>query len=233
MMTFPEDTIGQENETETDEDHVEFVVDEPDEETEGMTPLLGPDAYSPALRDAALRRIIALKKSTQAEWAGGEFLGLAVAAAAGIGKSGIPTDAARRERFVRIPGALRTIAAEAANGGDANGYFQRALSEVTTGEWTRACPEELMNVLRTFYLPVLDGQSMMTFTPDEKKSRSDALDEEASPCFRRDYASQALGRMVASNRDLCDALMSGEDLKAYFGEDSAAIFHTSALAGRR
>ncbi|XRB18673.1 hypothetical protein RI054_19g85190 [Pseudoscourfieldia marina] len=164
-------------------------------------------------RDAGAR-IIELAKDQTAIWAGGEFLGLAISAAAGLSKFGIGESPGRMQRFLRLRGSALTLAVEAVQSGDNHGMFQRALATITDAGWARRAEDghENTQVLRQYVLSVNDGKHLSMSCPEgsrlSPKQGKDSATLLAPECGR------VMGGILGSAPDVIAIMLAGVAMAA-------------------
>jgi tetratricopeptide (TPR) repeat protein len=107
---------------------------------------------------AASQRVITLYFSPNGNglWAGGEFLGMCMNCAAGVGKYGVPADEARSAEFMRLPRGVAAMATEVSQSQDNHGYYQKALARLSPQDWSTLKANDFVLVLRNYILAGMD-----------------------------------------------------------------------------
>ena len=80
-------------------------------------------------------RVLKFYDWTVGPWAGGEFLGLVLCAAAGVPKYGLPDSQEQFFRLVGRPGAVSALAREITDDGDRHCMIQEKLALLTPLQW--------------------------------------------------------------------------------------------------
>lgn len=116
-----------------------------------------------SLQKAASRRVIELYFSPNGNglWAGGEFLGMCMNCASGVGKYDVPLDKARTAEFMRMPNGIAAMAKEINQSNDEHAYYQQALTTFLPKDWASLEPADIVPVLRDYILIGMDEDSFL------------------------------------------------------------------------
>lgn len=109
------------------------------------------------LFEEACTRMIAISVDQEGSFAGGEFLGYALTAAAGVGKHGIPSCLENWNVFKHLDGSMGALAVELFQSGDSTGGIAERLNTVTPAEWSQKKADDVQNVLQNWILRKLNG----------------------------------------------------------------------------
>ena len=113
-----------------------------------------------ALAHETFARILALHSDDRGIWAGGEFIGLCLTVAAGIGKYGYARAPHRTREFLRTPGGITGLAQEIVQSGDQTEVLQDALKDLTPQDWAQASPEDIHVLMEGYLFASMDGEVM-------------------------------------------------------------------------
>jgi hypothetical protein len=89
-------------------------------------------------------------------WAGGEFIGMCMNAASGLGKYGLQPDPARTKAFMSLTGGVAALAKEIGASNDDNNVYQKAISTLSPEDWALKDTFDIANVLREYICYGLD-----------------------------------------------------------------------------
>jgi len=112
----------------------------------------------PALATETLTRVMELLADSRGLWAGGEFIGMCLNVAAGIGKFGIACAPDRTRVFLRLPGGISTLAHEICASADNTGVLQQALQDLTPADWAQAQATDISGLLLQYVFASMDGE---------------------------------------------------------------------------
>ena len=117
------------------------------------------------LKEAAIQRVIDLVLCSNGNgiWAGGEFIGMAINAATGIGKYGLPENASRTEGFMQTVGGIAVMAMEISQSGDKHFFLQKAIAGLSSDEWKSKSLYDIFLVLQQYLLPGMDGEVLSLY----------------------------------------------------------------------
>ena len=123
------------------------------------------DVAENPLFEKACSRMIALTLDQEGSFSGGEFVGYALTAAAGIGKHGIPPSMGNWNVFKTLPGSSGALAVELFQSGDSTGGIEERLGAITPAEWSQKSADEVQHVLQNWILRKLDGMGGLHDNP--------------------------------------------------------------------
>lgn len=88
-------------------------------------------------------------------WAGGEFIGMCMNCASGIGTYGVP-DPKRTASFMRLTGGAAAMAREIVQSQDSHAYYQEALATLSPQDWGSKTIIDIVPVVHDFICNGLD-----------------------------------------------------------------------------